>query len=123
MKKLLSLFLVLVITLSAVACSKGKADNINDLAGDYELYAMTENGKKYDSEELQSLTALGLEISFKIDKKSNAELNLMGTKTKFKVDVNKHTLSRGGKSLKYTFKNGIMKWSNNKTVLKFKKKK
>ena len=122
MKKTISLLLVLIMTLSLVAC--GSSDNINDMVGDYKLYSMVENGKKYDAEELKGLEGLGLKVTFKVNKDSTAELNLMGTKTKLKIDTNKHTLSKGKQSLKYSYKDGIIKWSdkNSKTVLEFKKK-
>ena len=122
MKKLVSLLLALALTFSLVGC--GSSNDLKAMVGSYELTGLVDPEQGDLSNQLDTLSAFGLSITFEIKDDGTAILNTNGQETKLKVNTDKKTISSDGDNdaIKYTFKKDTISFENDGAKMSFKKK-
>lgn len=97
---------------------KEKKDKSDTIAGNYEIYKLVKNGKKYNKKYIDSLD---LNYVFEVHEDNTAYMKVSEREENFTYDKNFFVGSKD--KLKYKYEKGILILYKDNMTLKFKKKK
>lgn len=80
-KRIITILLIAILTLSLVGCGNGGSKA--SPAGTYTLTAMTENGEPLSQEDLDMLSSLGLSVSLIMNEDGTGSIQLFGEEKAF----------------------------------------
>ncbi len=117
---IIGIIIAAVVVLLVLGCLiLGKVIRLKNMIGYYELYEMSSGDQSYSHEDLESLKALGLEVTLVLNEDKTGTLNLFGES--MELTYNGKNMKVDGENAPYSYKKGKISMEQDDQKLTFEK--